>query len=102
MLNEVVPDALRCDRPKQDFPEMIFDGGCRTEGIVHREATGVDESLATAAKGLGLTAEPLPAEWDRCRRSAGTGRDEAMVAAGTELCFALHQFIPGRWADAGR
>jgi hypothetical protein len=31
--------------------------------IVHGDSTGVDESFATAAKGLGLTVEAHPAAW---------------------------------------
>jgi hypothetical protein len=50
---------------------MISDGGCRTRVIVHREATGVDESFATATKGLWLTVVHHLADWDRCRKSAG-------------------------------
>ena len=73
--------ARRLDRRNQDFREMIFDRACLTEVINQREPTGVDESFATAPKGLERTDERHPAGWDLVRKSAGPGHNLAMVAA---------------------
>jgi hypothetical protein len=63
--------------------------------IVHGAATGVDESFATAAKGLGIATEPHPADWDRLGRMAGPIRNGEMVKLGAGLCIAVNRFIPG-------
>jgi YspA, cpYpsA-related SLOG family len=63
--------------------------------IVHGGATGVDESFATAAKGLGVAADAHPGNW----RGVGAAREESeadqkreMVRAGAGLCLAVHRF----------
>jgi hypothetical protein len=61
--------------------------------IVHGDATGVDESFATAAKGLGIAVEAHPADWDRLGKRAGPIRNQQMVDAGAGLCIALHRFL---------
>ena len=61
--------------------------------IVHGDATGVDESFATAAKGLGVAVEAHPADWDRLGKKAGPMRNGEMVRAGADLCIAVHRFI---------
>ncbi len=61
--------------------------------IVHGDATGVDESFATAAKGLGVAVEAHPADWDRLGKRAGPIRNGEMIRAGAELCLAVHRFI---------
>jgi hypothetical protein len=61
--------------------------------IVHGDATGVDESFATAAKGLGVAVEAHPADWDRLGKRAGPIRNEEMVCAGAGLCLAVHRFL---------
>ena len=64
--------------------------------IVHGGATGVDESFATACKGLGIAAEAHPVsdeDWQRLGKRAGPLRNRAMVQAGADLCIAVHRFI---------
>ena len=61
--------------------------------IIHGDSTGVDESFATAAKGLGLKVYAYPATWDRYGDVAGPIRNSEMVRAGTELCIAMHRFL---------
>jgi hypothetical protein len=61
--------------------------------IVHGDATGVDESFGTAAKGLGLSVEAHAAEWDRQGPAAGPIRNAEMMRAGADLCVALHRSI---------
>jgi hypothetical protein len=64
--------------------------------IVHGGATGVDESFAMAAKGLGIAAEAHPVtdqEWQRLGKRAGPIRNEEMVRLGAGLCLAVHRFI---------
>lgn len=61
--------------------------------IVHGDATGVDESFATAAKGLGVSVEAHPAAWDRLGKRAGPIRNGEMVRAGADLCIAVHRFV---------
>src|SRR5262249_30493815 len=61
--------------------------------IVHGGATGVDESFAMAAKGLGVSAEAHPVtdqEWQRLGKRAGPIRNGEMVRAGAGLCLAVH------------
>jgi hypothetical protein len=61
--------------------------------IVHGAATGVDESFATAARGLGVAEEPHPADGDRHGKRAGPIRNQEMVDAGAALCVAVHRFL---------
>lgn len=73
--------------------QRLIDRYGRELVIVHGDATGVDESFGTAAKGLGLTVEPHPADWDRFGKGAGPKRNAEMVAAGADLCIAVHRFV---------
>jgi hypothetical protein len=61
--------------------------------IVHGDATGVDESFGTAAKGFGLTIEAHPARWHTFGPAAGPMRNEEMVEAGADFCVALHRSL---------
>src|SRR5262249_33867496 len=61
--------------------------------IIHGESTGVDESFATAAKGLGLHVEAYSANWDKHGDAAGPIRNGDMVRSGADLCIAMHQFL---------
>ena len=61
--------------------------------IVHGDATEVYESFGTAAKGLGVTVEPHPADWDRLGKRAGPIRNGETIKAGADLCIAVHRFI---------
>jgi hypothetical protein len=61
--------------------------------IVLGDATGVDESFATAAKGVGIAVEAHPADWDGLGKRAGPIRNQGMIDAGAGLCIALHRFL---------
>jgi hypothetical protein len=61
--------------------------------IVHGDGTGVDESFATAARGLGVAVEAHPADWDRLGLGAGSIRNGEMVRAGADLCVVVHRFL---------
>src|SRR3954470_12455889 len=64
--------------------------------IVHGDATGVDESFGTAARGLGLAVEAHPVT-DEERRTVGKGaspqRNAHIVAPGADLCITVHRYI---------
>jgi hypothetical protein len=51
--------------------------------IVHGDDTGVEESFATAAKGLRITTEAHPADFDYLGDGAEPFRNREMVRAGT-------------------
>jgi len=62
--------------------------------IVHGEAKGVDSAFADAARATaGVTEEPHKADWDKHGRAAGPIRNEEMVAAGADLCLAVHRSL---------
>jgi hypothetical protein len=61
--------------------------------IVHGGGPGVDESFATAARGLGIAVEPHPADRDRLGERAGPVRNQEMVDAGAARCLALHRAV---------
>src|SRR5258708_269331 len=61
--------------------------------IVHGDAPGVDESFATACRGLGIEVEAHPADWDRLGKRAGPIRNQEMIDAGAGLCIAVHRFL---------
>lgn len=62
--------------------------------IVHGACpTGVDAVFDEAARDHGLDVERHPADWDRHGKAAGPVRNEQMVAAGADLCLAIHRSI---------
>jgi hypothetical protein len=76
---------------------------------MHGRAPGIDASFADACDDLSVQHEPHPARWkdleavgavvkyDRRRHpynaNAGPERNAEMVAAGAEMCVALHRFL---------
>jgi hypothetical protein len=76
----------------QDGPDLV---------IVHGNETGVAESFATAAPGLGVAAEAHPAEWDRLGERAGPIRNQEMVDAGAARCLAFHRAISASKSTKG-
>jgi hypothetical protein len=61
-----------CPQIDQGVLRRLIDRYGRELVIVHGDATGVDESFGRAAKGLGLSVEPHPADWDRLGKGAGS------------------------------
>jgi len=64
--------------------------------IFHGGATGVDEAFATAATGAGLGVEAHSVtddEWRTVGKRAAMQRNGRMVAAGADLCIAVHRYI---------
>lgn len=61
--------------------------------IVHGAASGVDTAFAEACEDVGIDHEPHPAAWETYGKRAGPLRNTAMVAAGADLCLAVHRFI---------
>ena len=61
--------------------------------IVHGGAAGVDAAFAEAARDHDLEVEAHAADWEKLGRGAGPKRNAAMVAAGADLCIAVHQDI---------
>jgi hypothetical protein len=61
--------------------------------IVHGGAKGVDAAFEFACAVTGVAREPHPADWERLGKRAGPLRNAEMVAAGADLCIAVHQFL---------
>ena len=61
--------------------------------VVHGGASGVDSSFNLAAQDIGIATEPHFAQWHEFGKSAGPRRNGEMVAAGAELCLALHRSL---------
>jgi YspA, cpYpsA-related SLOG family len=58
--------------------------------VVHGAAhSGADHFADMAARSLGLTPEPHPADWATHNRRAGPIRNAEMVALGADLCLAF-------------
>lgn len=58
--------------------------------IVHGAArSGADKYADMAARALGLTPEPHPADWATHGKRAGFIRNEEMVSLGADLCLAF-------------
>ena len=58
--------------------------------VVHGAARGADELADRAAKALGMSTEPHPADWSR-GRGAGCARNAEMVRLGADVCMAFYQ-----------
>jgi hypothetical protein len=63
--------------------------------VVHGAARGVDSAFAEACNDLGVEHEPHPADWNTYGRGAGPRRNAEMVAAGANLCLAVHRDLKG-------
>jgi hypothetical protein len=61
--------------------------------IVHGDDTGVEESYATAVKGLRITTEAHPVDFDHLGDGAEPFRNREMVRAGAELCIVVHRLL---------
>jgi hypothetical protein len=61
--------------------------------VVHGGAPGVDQSFHVACRELGITVEPHLADWKGLGNIAGPTRNREMVAAGADLCVALHRSL---------
>jgi hypothetical protein len=59
--------------------------------IIHGGAPGVDNSFASACRGLGTSTEPHLADWKGLGNIAGPARNKEMVDSGADLCIALHR-----------
>lgn len=62
----------------------------------HGGATSVDESFELAARGASISVEAHPVtdeEWRTICERAGPLRNAQMVAAGADLCIAVHLFF---------
>lgn len=57
--------------------------------VVHGAAAGADRIADMCAKGMGVTVDPHPAEWERYGKGAGPIRNREMLAAGAHLVVAF-------------
>ena len=67
--------------------------------IVHGAGRGADTLAEEAARELGLSTEPHPANWGRFGRSAGPRRNAEMAEAGADLCLAFRLDGPSPGTD---
>lgn len=90
----VAGDRYRsCNEPAFAIIRGLVERHGRDIAIVHGEASGVDESSDLAAEGLGVKAEPHPADRDRFGRGAGPRRNRGMIDSGVDMCIALHRSL---------
>jgi hypothetical protein len=63
--------------------------------IVHSGGCGVDQSFEVACRDLGINVEshPVNHEWVRLGKMERPARNAKMVAAGADLCIAIHRDI---------
>lgn len=70
--------------------------------IVHGNCeSGVDAAFDEAARDQGIAVEAYPADWELLGKRAGPARNEAMVAAGADLCIAVHRDLWGSKGTSG-
>ncbi len=63
--------------------------------IVQGAAAGVDHAFAEAAYEAGCGVASFPADWFKHGKAAGPKRNAEMVAAGADLCIAVHRDLSG-------
>lgn len=97
-----------CERLATYIVDRLVTRYGRDLTIVHGAAKGVDSAFADAAYAAGVKLEPHPARWDdieapgalvrydekndrRYVANAGPIRNAEMVAAGANLCLAVHR-----------
>lgn len=61
--------------------------------IVHGAARGADTMAGIAARGLGLTVEEFPADWNKFGKRAGILRNLQMLDTKPDLVIAFHSDI---------
>ena len=61
--------------------------------IVHGGACGGDQSFSLACQNLGVPTESYPTRWSDVGNRAGPFKNGEMVAAGAQLCIALHRTL---------
>lgn len=76
--NTIIRNALADVR--QQHPDAV---------LVHGDARGADRIAAAIWRSWGMAVEAYPADWRRHGRAAGMLRNQAMVAAGADLCLAF-------------
>lgn len=70
--------------------------------VVHGAAAGADRIADMCAKGMGVTVEPHPADWERYGKGAGPIRNRVMLHAGPHLVVAFKDDFDWTVAGTGR
>lgn len=66
--------------------------------VIHGGARGADHLAEKAARARGLEVETWPAPWDEYGKAAGYIRNQDMVNAGADLCYAFPlELSKGTW-----
>jgi hypothetical protein len=74
-LNEAAKDAVYTILSRHQHKDTVVSGGAR----------GVDSWAEAAAKGVGMTVEIYPADWETHGRSAGFKRNEDIIRAADKV-----------------
>lgn len=73
--------------------------------IIHgKNPRGADAMAAdwvnVVREGFEVTAEPYPADWARLHKAAGNARNQVMVDAGADVCYAFYKNDAGNRGTA--
>lgn len=68
--------------------EALLDYG-EGDVLVHGDCRGADRLAAEAARGLGMTIKPYPADWDAHGRKAGPIRNRQMLKDNPDIDLVL-------------